>query len=481
MFSTNFIVEAIEITLDYNLTTFNGSMYSQKKGTAMGPSNACDYADVSLSELNDLIHSDELSTVHKQCKPVMFERFRDDIFVLWLDSRENLENFGQFLNSFNPDLKFTMTTPTNLGVEFLDVWLYFKDGLLQTKPYSKPCDNHQYLSPISCHPTHTIKNIPYGIAYRLVKLTSEHSEYIKSKDEFSNYLKTRGYSKNCIEEAFNKVEKLDRINLYNSNRNLDLEIDINNETHDIKNHARNYPFVCDFNPDLPPVGKFISKHKYLLKLDPKTCKVINPDNVFVSYRGNKTIKDLLVSSKLKNENIVESNNNKVGCFKCDKKCKVCEKFMTCPEYITSYHTEKRFNFKHYLNCEVRFVLYIINDTVCKRSYVGSTENTFRGRWANHKSHIRKVLATCEISKHFKDDNFNHNFDKKCKLDIFDDNLSKHLEVYIIDCMPVGTPTAKLKEKEAYWQNQLKTYAEFGGLNKRDPRTEKSSKSYLNQT
>ena len=65
MFSTNCIVEAIEITLDYNLTTFNGSMYSQKKGTALGPSNACDYADVSMSELDDLIHSDEYAPLDK--------------------------------------------------------------------------------------------------------------------------------------------------------------------------------------------------------------------------------------------------------------------------------------------------------------------------------------------------------------------------------------------------------------------------------
>ena len=53
-------------------------------------------------------------------------------------------------------------------------------------------------------------------------------------------------------------------------------------------------------------------------------------------------------------------------------------------------------------------------------------------------------------------------------------------MYIIDCMLKGTTTAQLKEREAYWQNQLKTYTAFGGLNKRDPRTEKLSKSYLNQ-
>ena len=125
----------------------------------MGPSNACDYADVSMSQLDDLMHSDDLSEIHMQCKPVMFERFRDDIFVLWKNSKEDLENFGNFLNTFNSDLKFTMTEPTSTGVEFLDVWVYVNDGILHTKAYSKPCDNHQYLSPLSCHPTHTIKNI----------------------------------------------------------------------------------------------------------------------------------------------------------------------------------------------------------------------------------------------------------------------------------------------------------------------------------
>ena len=46
-----------------------------------------------------------------------------------------------------------------------------------------------------------------------MKLTSEHSEYVKSKTEFTEYLRDRGYSKECIEEAFCKVEKLDRIRI----------------------------------------------------------------------------------------------------------------------------------------------------------------------------------------------------------------------------------------------------------------------------
>ena len=35
----------------------------------------------------------------------------------------------------------------------------------------------------------------------------------------------------------------------------------------------------------------------------------------------------------------------------------------------------------------------------------------------------------------------------------------------------------LKEREAYWQNQLRTLVGFGGLNKRDARKETKTKAY----
>ena len=35
----------------------------------------------------------------------------------------------------------------------------------------------------------------------------------------------------------------------------------------------------------------------------------------------------------------------------------------------------------------------------------------------------------------------------------------------------------LKEREAYWQNQLRTLVGFGGLNKRDTRKETKTKAY----
>ena len=70
-----------------------------------------------------------------------------------------------------------MTGPSNVGIEFLNTFVYIKDDILYLKPYSKPCDSHSYLVPSSCHPLHTIKNIPYGTAHNVFKLSFETESY----------------------------------------------------------------------------------------------------------------------------------------------------------------------------------------------------------------------------------------------------------------------------------------------------------------
>ena len=78
LFSTECILQAIEITLDYNITVFNGVMYIQRKGTAMGPHHACAYADSALNALYELIHSD---TNGLEISLLLWAIYRDDIYL----------------------------------------------------------------------------------------------------------------------------------------------------------------------------------------------------------------------------------------------------------------------------------------------------------------------------------------------------------------------------------------------------------------
>ena len=75
--STDCILEAVEICLKSNHSVFNETFYLQVHGTAMGPKNACSYADIAMGEIDHKA---------KHCgplKPSQWWRYRDDIFDLW--------------------------------------------------------------------------------------------------------------------------------------------------------------------------------------------------------------------------------------------------------------------------------------------------------------------------------------------------------------------------------------------------------------
>lgn len=104
------IVEALEICLYKNCSTYQGQYWLQTDGTAMGPKNSCSYADivaecVDLRVLEAKINFPELRS---------WFRFRDDTFVLWRGTVERLNNFFTVLNSFDKNLQFTMDIGGNV-------------------------------------------------------------------------------------------------------------------------------------------------------------------------------------------------------------------------------------------------------------------------------------------------------------------------------------------------------------------------------
>ena len=53
--STHCLLEVIKITLECNNSTFNKKNYRQNRGMAMGPHNACSYADLSMTTIDHKI------------------------------------------------------------------------------------------------------------------------------------------------------------------------------------------------------------------------------------------------------------------------------------------------------------------------------------------------------------------------------------------------------------------------------------------
>eukprot|EP00061_Rhincodon_typus_P000585 g12136.t1 len=111
-------------------------------GTRMGPSCACLF----VGYVQQSLFRCYTSTV-----PHLFLRYNDDCVSAALCCYEELEQFINFTNTFDPNLKFTRTI-SDTSLSFLDFSISISDNHLYTDIYFKPIDSHSYLDYTSSHP-----------------------------------------------------------------------------------------------------------------------------------------------------------------------------------------------------------------------------------------------------------------------------------------------------------------------------------------
>ena len=139
---------------------------------------------------------------------------------------EDLQIFLKEINLIHPSIKFTaeFTSPYSCDIEgphdcfchqarsvpFLDTSVSVKGGKFSTDLYKKPTDRCQYLLPSSCHPSHIVKNIPYNLAYRILRICSDKENLMKRLGELKNLLITREYREKSLDDAISRVLKISR-------------------------------------------------------------------------------------------------------------------------------------------------------------------------------------------------------------------------------------------------------------------------------
>ena len=448
------VIEALELTLDYNLSQFDDDWYRQTEGTAMGPHNSCEYADITMSWFDEIVMSDK----NPYTKPNLWYRFRDDVWDAWTEGEEKLLEFFNWLNTLHPSIKFTLVYGET--VEFLDTTVYVENGKICTKIYSKPSDTNAYLLPFSCHPDHISKNIPKGVARRMKKLNSDPQCAEEAKILYTQHLCERGYEGSFVADAFNEFESIDRKSLYSKDDSA-------------ASSSRAFPLVTQFNPGLPNVSKVLHKYKHVLQLDEDLCSVIKPSNIFASFRQPKNIKGLLTKSGFKSDSSAINSNEtdeQRGSISC-RKCLLCKFYLINDTQFVNYETRNKVYITKSITCTTKGVIYLVRDLVCKRSYVGSTIDTMRIRWANYKNHIKTNYQSCEVAKHVHSDLAVHPID----LDKYDEKLSAQFNVFLLDkvdlsgCKTTKSKRNKIQKVEGVWQSSLAALSNYGGLNKRNER------------
>ena len=135
-------------------------------------------------------------------------------------------------------------------------------------------------------------------------------------------------------------------------------------------------FVTTFNPNNPSITSQLQTSLTILKSTPKMKSASEGTKIIHSRRQPPNLKQLLVKSKLTNR--TEGIVSKCG----GKRCTTCEQLIV----RDSFHFKSSnypFKVKHDMDCNNKFVLYVLTCAGCGENYIGETKTKLRERMTLH--------------------------------------------------------------------------------------------------
>ena len=378
-------MDLLEIVLDSNIFEFNGNLWQQKIGTAMGTRVAPTYACLFMGWLEELILG--LWSNQQKTKPYLWRRYIDDVFFIWRGDVQELKDFIHFINQQHPNIKFVATFDSETkSIPFLDMLISInKDGYLETDLYKKETARIKYLLPSSCHPGHITKNIPYSLGYRLLRICSNRETFKLRLEELRQNLLLRSYNPKVIQNAFDRILNIERGEALKRIP---------------KTSENNTTIVTNYHPAMPSISKIIKKHWSVMTDDFPEMKSCFPKPSLVAYKRHKNLRDLLIRAKLPPKRGPSRKSN--GFKNCGELCNMCP---YTPRNSTKNHKSKHTNETYEINssisCKTSGVIYKIFCNKCPNfTYIGETSRPLKKRFYEHNHDATKKDANKPCGSHF---------------------------------------------------------------------------------
>ena len=425
---TRVITTFLILILTLNNFIFNGINYLQTKGCAMGTKCAPTYANIFMGKFEETHIYPKIID-----KTRIFLRYIDDIFFIWKGSEQQLKLFLEDINKVHPTIKFDYKYSTS-EIEFLDLTIY-KDisGKLATKVFTKPTDRQAYLHKQSAHPNHLKKSIPYGQALRLRRVCTDINEYDEASKVLKTKLKDRGYKD---EEITTQIKEA------RSRRREDLL------QYKTKSQSNRIPFILTYYPDLPNAKAAVEKHWQILQINEK-MKANFTEKPIMAYRRNRNLGDILGQKTILNNKVVRKgdiSNQSGSCSPClSRNDNLCCKQIRQTSTFQSRKTKKKYKIFHQVNCKSKFIIYLLECTLCMIQYVGKSEWPMNIRLNKHRNDVFREDAI-HVCKHFKQPG--HDFNKHAKITIIEELKKKDRSL--------RTMRKILEQREDFWILKLKT-------------------------
>ena len=374
----NLIIHSCKTILTHNDQTWEKVGSDQQFNVSMGSFNGAEICDlIGLFLLNEI----------KKSKIFMdneFGLYRDDALgIIRSKSPRSAENTAKYLIKLFKQNGFKITIESGLfQTDFLDVSFNILNSSYQ--PYNKPNSPILYVNNHSNHPRQVLKQLPETINRRLIKLSNNEESLNNVKSQYQKALTSANY-KHTI--------KYDKILLAKTNK-----------------RKRN---IIYFNPPFSlavssKIGKqFLNLINTYFDENHPYKKIFNRNTIKLSYSSTTNFKSKIIAH---NNKILNKNNKNDKNSTEDKLCN-CRK-EPCP-----------------LNnqCLTSNLIYraVITTDKTTKHYVGSTGNTFKERYRNHKSSFNNTNKrhTTELANYIwnlKD----NNTDFKIKWEILNRTKSK---------------------------------------------------------
>ena len=277
------LVFLIKTILENNYFEFTGKYYKQTLGCSMGSPLSPELADMRMYKITDYI----MAHFERANQVIFHGRYRDDGFIIFDGTQEQILQFFNIGNTCHTHLKFTFEI-SDTAINFLDTTVYkglrFKNrNTLDIKSYIKETNNFQYRHRDSAHSQAVFKGFIKGECIRHIRNTSDETLCNDILLNFKTHLHKRGYSDIEIDPIIEQTKTIKRTTI----------------VHDIKTKSKpKLPtvMVTKYNPCIKGLKKRLLKYWNEMKAKPDCTNIFYTEPI-VSFSKHKSIGDMIIKSK----------------------------------------------------------------------------------------------------------------------------------------------------------------------------------------
>ena len=281
------VIDAMAIVMRNNLFEWGDKHFLQLLGTAMGTSSAVMWANTYYwtHEKSKLIPA------YHHCL-LLFRRFVDDMFGVWIGSDEEWISFKNDVSNFGI-LTWEFEERCS-SLAFLDLTINIEGNRITTKTYQKALNLYQYIPPTSEHPKSMMKGIIHGLLRNYHRQNTKVNDYYNMATKLYERHVARGWDKSTMRHYILTADAKIQHNHKHPNT-TPTTIPTTEPTEEPNNKERLF-LHWDYHRDDIPRNKL--RDLYNLHCEHEFANTLGIKQTTICYSRPKNIKDLLTKAKL---------------------------------------------------------------------------------------------------------------------------------------------------------------------------------------